>query len=134
MKAHYFEPKEPISIIVFLKTFKLACVTNKIHEGAAMSLLPNHVHETLTNALSSPMCVEDRAAPIIVSLRNNDKRLRKLLRSYPGVVIYLLKKYATNQEIAEYDAASLHYMQPTHMTPQQYACDSVAKSCKVVDV
>lgn len=36
MKAHFFDPKEPISIIGFLATFKLASDTRKIHKGTAM--------------------------------------------------------------------------------------------------
>lgn len=80
------------------------------------------------------MCAEDRTAPIIVSERNIDKRSRKLLRFYPELVNYFLKKYVTDQAIVEYDVAIFRYMQPAHMTLQQYAEDLVAKSYKVADV
>lgn len=47
---------------------------------------------------------------------------------------YLLKKYDTDEAIAEYDAAILWYMQRTNMNPQQYADDLVSKLCKIADV
>lgn len=50
------------------------------------------------------------------------------------MVKYTLKKYATDQGIAEYDAAIFHYMQPDKTTHQQYANDLVAKYCKVAHV
>lgn len=36
MNAHFSGPGDPVSIIRFLATFKLACDTNHIHEGAAL--------------------------------------------------------------------------------------------------
>lgn len=129
MKAHFFDPKDPISIIGFLATFKLACDTNKIHEGVAMWVLSHYLKDTLANALNSRMCAEDRSASLPASERN-EPRSRKLLRSYPEVVNYLFKKISTDQAIAENDAAILRYMQPSGMTQQQYADDLVVKSCK----
>lgn len=37
MNNQFFHRKDSISIIGFLSTFKIACSTNRIHEGAAMS-------------------------------------------------------------------------------------------------
>lgn len=55
VNAHYFIPKDPISISECLATDKLACVTNHIHEIAAMWVLSCTVHEKLANALKSRM-------------------------------------------------------------------------------
>lgn len=134
MKAHFFDPKDPIFIIGFLATFELTCDTNKIHEGAAMWVLPHFVKETIANALNSRMCAEDRTAPLVATVRHDKIRHQKLLRSYPEVVNYLLKKFATGAEIAEYDATILRYMHPASMTHQQFADDLIAKSCKVANI
>lgn len=64
---------------------------------------------------------------MIVSLRNSDERSRKVLRFYSEVVNYLLKTFNTYQAIAEYEAAILHYMQPSDMTPKQFAASLGAK-------
>lgn len=134
MKEHYLDFKESIFIISFLATFKLACNTNRTQEGAAMWVLPHYLHETIANALKSRMCSEHRTNQIIASVCNRDTRSHKLLRSYLEVVNYLLRKCATGQKIAEYDAEILRYMQPANMNPKKYADDLVVKSCKVADV
>lgn len=69
-----------------------------------------------------------------VSVRSNNTRLRKILRSYPEVANYLLKKNATDQAIAKYCDATLRYMQQNNMTPQQYTKNRVPNSCKVAYV
>lgn len=74
MKLHYFNPKEPNSIINFPATFKLACDLNRIDKEAVMWVLPHYVHETLTNALNSRICAKNRVAPIIATMCNNNKR------------------------------------------------------------
>lgn len=134
MKAHLFDSEDPITMIGFLTTSKFACDTNHIQEGAAMWALPHYVNETLANSLDSRMCATDKSYPIATSLRNVDNQSHKLLRLYPDVVNYLLKKFATDPAIAGFDAAILLYMQAGNMTPEQYADDVVAKSCKVTDV
>lgn len=96
MKAHFFNPKDPISITGFLATFKLVYDTNKIHEGAAIWVLLHYVHKALANALDSRMCVEDRHTSIAASVRDQEPRSRNLLRSYPEVVNYMLEKFATD--------------------------------------
>lgn len=47
---------------------------------------------------------------------------------YPEKVNSMLKKFATNKAISEFDAAFLRYMQTRNMEPQQYADELVAKS------
>lgn len=113
-------------IIGFLATTKLAYGTNRIRKGAAIWLLPHYVHWRLANALNGHMDAKEGTVPIIASVCNNDIRSRKLLRSYSEVVNYFLKKYSTDQAIAEYDAVILHYLQEAFMSPQQYADNVVA--------
>lgn len=50
------------------------------------------------------------------------------------MVNYLLKKYATDATLAEYEASIRRYMQPTSMTSEQFTDDLIAKSCKVAAV
>lgn len=110
MKAPFFNLKEPIFIIGFLTTFKLACNTDNIRDGAAMRLVPHYVNETLANELNSRMCATDKSSPITSSVRNVENWSHNLLGSYSEVVNYLLKRFATDQAIVYLDAAMLQYM------------------------
>lgn len=83
-----FRNESHTSIIGFLTTFKRACDTNHVHEEAAIWVLPHCVEETLANALNSCMCTEDRLSAFATSVRNEDTRSSRLLRSYAEVVIY----------------------------------------------
>lgn len=107
MKVHLFEPKNPIPIIGFLATIKIACDTNRIYVGAALWVLSLFIKETIVNALISRMCAEERAAALTATARYNEVRPQKLLPSYPEVVSYLQKKYETDAAIAKYDATVL---------------------------
>lgn len=100
IKAHFFNLCDRISIIGLLVTFKLAFDTNKIHKGAAMWVLPHDGKKTLSNVHNRRTCAEDRSASLAASMRNKETRPRKLLRSYPELVTYLLEKFATDQAIA----------------------------------
>lgn len=59
MKADFFEPENPVSIIGFFATFELACDTNKIHKDAAMWVLPRFLKEIIDNELKSRTGAED---------------------------------------------------------------------------
>lgn len=96
-----------------------------MHKKAATSDEIHYDHETPANALKSRMCAEDRTAPIMASVRKIDSRSRKLIWCCLEVVNNLLKRYATDQAIVEYDAAILRYVQPAHRSPHQYADDQV---------
>lgn len=104
MKEHFVDPRDPISIVGFLATFKIPCDTNKIHERAAMWVLRHFVKETLANVLNSHMCAEERSVLIAASVQNKEVRPLKLLQSYPEFVNYLWKKFATEHAIAENNA------------------------------
>lgn len=134
MKAHIFDPKDPISIVGFLATFKLVYDTNNIHEKAAMLVLPNYVNNTLDSALNSGRYVCGKSFSLRAVSVGNEPRSRKFFQSYPKDVNYHLKKYATDQAIGGNDAEILRYTQPSGMTPLQYANDLIGKSCRVADV
>lgn len=106
MKAHLFELIEPISIIAFLASFKLACDTNIIHQRQpcrfSLTMLRKHSQMHWTVA-----CVRDRLPPFATSARIEEPNSHKIKRSYPDVVRYLFKKYATDQAIAEIDVVIL---------------------------
>lgn len=60
-----------------------------------------------------------------------EMRSRTLLCFYAKVVNYLLKKYTTDQAIAENDAAILNDIKLSKKTPQLHSDDVIAKSCNV---
>lgn len=72
MNAHFFDPKTSISAIEMLATFKLACDTHRIHQGAVTWLLTHYVNETLAYALNGRMCVTEKYSSIAASVRNVD--------------------------------------------------------------
>lgn len=72
IKAHFFDPKDPISIVGFLATFKLPCDMDKIHEGATMRILSNFVKKPIGNAQNSRMCTESQSGPLAATACNND--------------------------------------------------------------
>lgn len=69
-KAHFSDPKGPISFIGFLAMSNLAFDTNRIHEGPAMWVLLHQVKETIINALNSRMCTTDKSSHIAILMRN----------------------------------------------------------------
>lgn len=85
MRTNSFTPKDPIFLIGFLATFKLACIIYSIHEGVAMLVVPHNVNESLSNAAKHNMCDTDRSPPISASVRKLDRRSRRLLRSYQKI-------------------------------------------------
>lgn len=66
---------------------------------------PHYVREILETTLNICMCAEDRSSPFATSVRYDDAGCRKLPRSYAKGVNYLMKKYGTDQAIAENDTA-----------------------------
>lgn len=83
---------------------------NYIFESAAMWVLSNCVNETPLSILGRPRCGNSKFTTITDSVRNIDARSRNFLCWYLEVVKSLLKKFATDQSTAEFDAAKLHNM------------------------
>lgn len=91
MKARFCDPKKPVSIIEFLKTFNLAGDTNNTLDGVDMWILTHHVKKKLAATLNGHLCAQYWLAPLAASVRHKHHCSRKLLRSFPEVVNYLLK-------------------------------------------
>lgn len=58
MNTTIFHPYDPISIIPFLSSFKLACDTNGIHEIAAMWLLHFFLEKQAAAVVNSRIALE----------------------------------------------------------------------------
>lgn len=110
METNPFNLTNKISVIGSLATFKFACSSDRIRVGAALRVLLHFVEETITNALNSRFCTTDKSFLLIISECNVDSQSWKRLRSYPEVVNYLLKIFATYQTSAEFDAVILWYV------------------------
>lgn len=129
MKAHFFDPSNQISIIGFLDKIQLASNTNRIHEGVAMWVHPCFVKNTLAKTSKSWMLAAMHFVPLIASINIFEQTTRKkCFRFYLGVAGYLLKKFASDQAIAEIDSAVLCYTQLTNMTIMKYANSLYTKS------
>lgn len=72
MKVHFFDRKDPMSIIGSSATFTLVCDAYCIHEGAAIWVIPYYVNVTLVNALNSRTSGKNKSTPLITSVRNKD--------------------------------------------------------------
>lgn len=58
IKPHTFNSFDPMSIIGFLKNFKLACDTDGVHEGASMWLLHFVVNKTASAVVNTRLSAE----------------------------------------------------------------------------
>lgn len=107
MKAHLFDPTDPISIMGFQPAFKHACDMNRIHEGAAMWVLLFFV-KALASNLNSHLSSATNNAPAVTTVQLAEPlKQKKLLWSYPKVVNYLPKMFTYDQAIAKVDFAYL---------------------------
>lgn len=135
MKVPFFDPSNSVSIIESIATYKLACHTNRIHEGTAVWIFPCFVKVALTSTINSRMSSASDIVPAVASSQSVEPlRQKKLIRTYTGVVSYLLTRLANDQAIAEISSAILRYTQPASMASMQYADDLYSQLCKVADV
>lgn len=81
MKVHFIKPKDPISTIEFLSTFKLTCGTNHIRKEAAVRVLPHITRKKLSHALKSHVYAKNILTPYVAPLRIQKRRRLKLLGS-----------------------------------------------------
>lgn len=93
MKAHFFDPKGLIPITEFVAAFKISCDSNRIHEDAAMWVLSHDVNATPVNALNSRRWAQIKAFQVAISVHKLENQSPKLLRWYPDVANYSLKKF-----------------------------------------
>lgn len=82
MNEHCFDPRNLISIIGFLATFKLTCDVTSIHEGAAMEVLLFFIKNSLSATLYSCMTAAAHITLAVTSVKTFELLIqRKLLRS-----------------------------------------------------
>lgn len=65
MMVHFLDPDNTISIVGFIDTFKLACDTDNIHEGAELLVLLFFVEITLATSLNSCMSAAAHINPAV---------------------------------------------------------------------
>lgn len=97
--------------------------SHEFHIGFGPRGTNRRTHPSVSWRACLPIYASDKSSCIAASVRKIDNGSRKLLPSYPEVVIYYLKKFATDQAIEESYVAILRYLQLGRMTPQQYADD-----------
>ena len=112
MKTHTFSGQDPIAVLGFLARFKMACDHNGISEGAAVwcfqFYLTGQAHALLQSRLhGNTMAV--------------DAEQRELLETYPEVVNYLLRTYATDEVISEAVGDVTSFRQSSNMTEEVYS-------------
>lgn len=109
MRTITFDPYSPIYIISFLSSFKSACNTDRIHEGAVMWLLP--------------LFLKKRAAEDLISRPGlNGKSYCRRQKEWPlakycVVVNYISETYGTEDGILETDAETMMFAQTLDKTP-----------------
>lgn len=87
--------------------FELALGTNKIQERVAVWVLLHYVKETRANELNSRMRAGNHLSMIAACMHKEEPVPRKVLRSYPEMVNYMLNKYAADPAIPKKDAIIL---------------------------
>lgn len=114
MPPEKFSGGDPINILGFLTRFKDACNHNSIHEGVAVWLLQYFVNGTAPDNLQARL--QTSTSMIVDSHEETD-----VLKTYPEVVNYLLKAYATDEEIATAYAEVISCKQETNKTETEFA-------------
>lgn len=95
MYSHTFDTTNPISILGFLKNFKLACHSDVRNEGAAMELLNFFRNQSASEVLNERLSAE----PTDTKASRKPTVNSTYLTSYPQVVKFLLEKYATDDVV-----------------------------------
>lgn len=93
MKDTTLSPKDLISVTDFLQDFKSVCVASEVHVGAALWLLKQY--------LTRPAKVGFKSRMALPKSVNTDQE--GTLRMYSEVVSFLLKRGATDDNIAKLD-------------------------------
>lgn len=107
MKSRYFTPAEAITILPFLQTFKRECDVLRIHEGAAMWLLPTYLRDPAKATLQSRMARRGTKAP-------------GSLTTYSQVINNLLGTYAADDIVAMAEAEVTRCVQGDRMTSVEF--------------
>lgn len=121
IKYHRFKLFGPISVTSYLSGLKLSCSINGIYEGAAICLFHFFMNGSSAAALSARLCLQ------LASSSYTPTTLWGLLRNYQKAVNYFPQTWATAEPIAETNATLKQYIQPSTMSPPQYAEALVTK-------
>lgn len=113
MQSQKFEAFKLISVIDFLSAFKLACGTDGSHDGAAMCLFQIFMTGSSTATLNARLYLKQ------TSSSNSSIEKEGMLRLHPEVVRLLFQTDATNDGIAETDAALWRYTLSSILSPTQ---------------
>lgn len=113
MRTSILDPFDPISIIATLSSFKLACATNDIHEGAAMWHLQFSLKQQATGSLKSKILLRTRSS-------RKCQKERKLTM-YCEVINYLLETYATDVASSETNAKTMRFILLPKKSPIEHA-------------
>ena len=111
MKGASFSGDDPITVLRFLSRFRGACDQNGLHEGAALWCFQFFLTGSALARVQSRLLGESGAV---------DGHRDEVLSSYPEVVNYLLRTYATDEIIAEAYSEVTNYIQSTGMSEMEY--------------
>lgn len=110
IKDRKFTEKEPLGIISFLQDFKSACDACNIHEGAAMCIFKTFLTGSAEVAVKSRISLPS----------SSTQRHEGALQSYSSIVNFLLKRYATDDNIAKLDS-DIRSLRQGSSTPTEFA-------------
>ena len=111
MKGVTFSGDDPIAVLNFLSRFTAACNQNGVHEGAALWSFQFFMTGMALAKVQTRIVGESGVA---------DARRDEVLSSYPEVVNYLFRTYATNEVIAEAYAEVKNFIQSLRKSETEY--------------
>lgn len=94
MKNRIINGKEPVTIIAFLQDFKAPCNACNIHESAAMWPFKNYLSVPVESVIKNGVAIRTQTAGA----------QEAYFTSHFAIVNYLLRLYATDENIAAVDA------------------------------
>ena len=112
MKNRTFDGNDQITVLGFLAKFRDACDINHLSEGVAMWCFQFFLSGQAEALLQSRLA----GGSMAVDVEQED-----LLRTYPQVVNFLLRTYATDEIIAEAYSDVMSFKQTSAMTEEQYS-------------
>lgn len=122
MKSHIFSPFQPISIVRFLRNFKLACETNGVHEGSPIWLFNFFMKNSSSAVLNTRSASSQKT-----QIWNLSAGKTITLSTYPQIFNYSLHNYAADENIAGTEDDITMFSQPPNKTSLQLAKESAAK-------
>lgn len=101
LKDWTFNSKESVSIIVFLQDFKAASTACNILKGIVMWIFKHYLSSSAESFIKARVAL----------LKENTRAQEGCVTSYYTIVNYLLKQYATDDNIASADADNHSFTQ-----------------------